>query len=213
MGEYVKYKGAEVKIGTCESLYYVTYPKFKEAFDQKLLTPSEFSVHPARCLEVDSGFLFRFPFPDEDKLAFGEIGKHGFNRGLPIKIVPGGDKDLIGLKDKPTDQEFTIHLIQQKFVRRESDGTPVMAAVFSEPESRKVFRIEEGSDILKIAGQIMEHHIVHESDRKLSMQYSQIATRMLAGYGLKPDMSLRNSLNNTKRRVKRSKQISKGRGL
>lgn len=213
MGEYVKYKGAEVKIGTCESLYYVTYPKFKEAFDQKLLIPSEFSVHPARCLEVDSGFLFRFPFPDEDKLAFGEIGKHGFNRGLPIKIVPGGDIDLMGLKNKPTDQEFTIHLIQQKFVRRESDGTPVMAAVFSEPESRKIFRFEEKTDILKIARQIIEHHIINESDRKLCMQYSQIVTRMLAGYGLKPDISLKNSLNIAKRLVKRSKRVSRDRGL
>jgi len=213
MGEYVKYKGQEVKIGTCESLYYVSYPRFKEAFEQGLLAPSEFSVPPAKCLEVDSGFLFRFPFPDEDRLSFGEIGNHDFDRGLPIRIKPGDDKVLQAFTEAPRGQEFKIELVQQKFVRREGDGASVMAAVFKDSASGKMFRIEEPSDILKIALQIIERYVLNLSDRKVCMLYSQIATRMLAGYRLEPGMALKDSLINNTKLVKKSKGISNDMGL
>lgn len=213
MGEYVNYKGTEVKIGTCESLYYVTYPKFKEAFEQGLLKPSEFSVHPAKCLEVDSGFLFRFPFPDEDKLPFGEIGKHNFNRGVPISIVPRGDKDLMDLGRKHGDQEFTINLIQQKFVRREGDGTPVMAAIFNDPTSGTTFRVEERADIQKIVGQIIRNNILNERDKHEKRLYSQVATRILKRYGLNPELIIRKYLIDAECIVKRSRKVDRGRGI
>jgi len=31
MGEYVKYLGEPIKIGTCENLYYATFGKYSEA--------------------------------------------------------------------------------------------------------------------------------------------------------------------------------------
>lgn len=75
-----------VKLGTCESLYYVTYPKFLGALLAGLLSRCENNLAPDCYVKPDSGFLFRFPFPDEDHLPFGDIGAFGFRRTLPFTL-------------------------------------------------------------------------------------------------------------------------------
>lgn len=78
MGEYIKHsKLGEVKIGTCESLYYVTLKEFKAALPE-MGTEADIYLQP-------NEFRFRFPFPDEDGRKFGDDGK-GFDRGYLLSV-------------------------------------------------------------------------------------------------------------------------------
>ena len=62
MGEYAKYRGDTIKIGTCEELLYLRWDQ------RELVTPLPGSVDP----RLDSSSLrFRFPWPDEDGVAPG----------------------------------------------------------------------------------------------------------------------------------------------
>lgn len=74
MGEYAKLKGTtdEIKIGTCEHMYYLRYE------DVDKVDPLPGNVDPAN----DSGLYFRLPFPDEDELEPGEYDF--FNRGVTL---------------------------------------------------------------------------------------------------------------------------------
>ena len=59
MGEYAKYNGEQIKIGTCEQMYYL------RADQVKLITAERGSVNP-HSLDHAGKIRFRFPFPDED---------------------------------------------------------------------------------------------------------------------------------------------------
>jgi len=70
MGEYAKRKsdGKEVKIGTCENMYYLRH---EDKSKVKLCEGSGF------------GYRFRLPFPDEDSLQPGDYADH--NRAYPLE--------------------------------------------------------------------------------------------------------------------------------
>ena len=68
MGEYIKYRHEIIKIGTCENLYYTSYPKYCTALESNRLSREDGNLSPELYAKPDSGFRFRFPFPDEDKL-------------------------------------------------------------------------------------------------------------------------------------------------
>ncbi len=76
MGEYARYNGREIKIGTCESMYYL------RADQARLVEPLAGSVDPVR---ERAEIRFRFPFPDEDGTEPGCFEDH--DKGLRI---PGG---------------------------------------------------------------------------------------------------------------------------
>lgn len=62
MGEYAMYRGKEIKIGTCEDMYYL------RADQAHLVTALPNNIDPMK----DTATLrFRFPFPDEDGTAPG----------------------------------------------------------------------------------------------------------------------------------------------
>lgn len=69
MGEYAKRKsdGEQVKIGTCEDMYYLRFE------DKHLVEPCEGSSF---------GYRFRLPFPDEDNLRPGDYADH--DRTFPL---------------------------------------------------------------------------------------------------------------------------------
>jgi hypothetical protein len=75
MGEYVE----DFKLGTCESLYYVRYQDVKQIA----------SIHPQAKTYLDhsKGWLYRFPFPDEDKTSglFPNY-ENPYNYGLEIFV-------------------------------------------------------------------------------------------------------------------------------
>lgn len=85
MGEYVK----NIKLGTCENLYYTTFQELKRRVNNGF-PASEY-------LDPKNGFRYRFPFPDEDhKNLFGKYDD--YNRGVlftfpkSVKIELGHDK-------------------------------------------------------------------------------------------------------------------------
>jgi len=85
MGEYVKHRilGDNVKIGTCESLYYVTFPQFAKAAKAEHINAGAANTY----MKPGAGFRFRFPFPDEKNYTFGSDGPdHNFDRGHLLKV-------------------------------------------------------------------------------------------------------------------------------
>lgn len=82
MGEYAirKSDGQNIKIGTCESMYYIRF----EDRDKVRSEPNSISLsNPAH---VD-GLRFRLPFPDEDNLEPGQYDD--YNRGIRLyKVLP-----------------------------------------------------------------------------------------------------------------------------
>lgn len=78
MGEYANYNGRQIKIGTCEDMYYL------RADQRHLVEPLSGNVNPAS--EADQTTIrFRFPWPDEDHIEPGEFG--AYNRGLIVAAV------------------------------------------------------------------------------------------------------------------------------
>jgi len=56
MGEFAQHDGERVKIGTCESLYYLRWQ------DRHAVEPLPGNVHPGK----DTGLSYRLPVPSED---------------------------------------------------------------------------------------------------------------------------------------------------
>ncbi len=72
MGEYAKLGNQEIKIGTCENMYYLRYE------DRLRVTKCAHSLDPAR----ETGLRFRLPFPDEDSIQPGNY--EPFERGIRL---------------------------------------------------------------------------------------------------------------------------------
>lgn len=72
MGEYAKLGNERIKIGTCESMYYLRWD------DRRRVTPESGSLNPART----DNLFWRLPFPDEDRIGPG--GYDDYNRGLRL---------------------------------------------------------------------------------------------------------------------------------
>lgn len=88
MGEYAKYGGHDVKIGTCEDMYYL---RFDQRFQVQHIGGN---VNPAS--DADAVELrFRFPWPDEDHIPPGSDQFHdnGFHRSLHIHGFTAPDVD------------------------------------------------------------------------------------------------------------------------
>lgn len=86
MGEYAKYNGQEVKIGTCEDMYYLRY-------DQRYKVDAlRGNVDPVKDAE---GLRFRFPWPDEDAIQPDTNGfyEKGFDRSLHVHGFAAPDVD------------------------------------------------------------------------------------------------------------------------
>jgi hypothetical protein len=84
MGEYIKYKGHEIKLGTCESMYYARLDQLKEArFEMEKMGGN---LDIAEYLDPKNGFRYRFPFPDEDNIQIGDFEE--YDKGLVIQLHP-----------------------------------------------------------------------------------------------------------------------------
>lgn len=89
MGEYIKLYGEPYKIGTCENLYYIRFADLAELVRLGHPEMQEGNHHPRVYLKDNSGFRFRFPFPDEDRPTMRERldlyqTTPRFDRGLMI---------------------------------------------------------------------------------------------------------------------------------
>lgn len=77
MGEYAKYGRDEIKIGTCENMYYLRHEQRWE------ISPLPGNVNPQDS-EQAAHLRFRFPFPEEDGTRPGAF--RDYSRGL---LIPG----------------------------------------------------------------------------------------------------------------------------
>lgn len=209
MGEYIKYKGNEIKIGTCESLYYTSYQKYEQALQKGQLSAVPGNAPPEAYSKRNSGYRFRFPFPDEDRLPFGDIGNFGHDRGVSVKIEP--------VKEQETNEEWKIiagkqlqlEITQQKLVHREADGKLCLALVVRNPESGDSYRIEEDPAIRKIIKDVLRNQVLKSSNAEDQNFYRKIAFRIRDGFRL--EVSARNTRQQS---AQKSPHVRKrGRGL
>lgn len=89
MGEYAMYEGSEIKIGTCESLYYL------RADQAHLISGYDLGSEQAR-----KYFRYRFPFPDEDQIEPGAFDKYdrGFRVDGAREVLKMAEHDTIQFK-------------------------------------------------------------------------------------------------------------------
>jgi hypothetical protein len=87
VGEYILLDGREIKLGTCEELYYVRYSQLHDWVTAGRTAEVPGNLSPAAYLLPNSGFRFRFPFPDEDGMDLGGVAD--FNRGFTLSAPTG----------------------------------------------------------------------------------------------------------------------------
>lgn len=184
MGEYIKYKGNEIKIGTCESLYYTSYQKYERALKEGHLSELPGNDPPEEYAKADSGYRFRFPFPDEDNLPFGDIGNFHYHRGVPVRIEPVGEHEQDEAWKAIAGKQMQLEITQQKLVHREKDGKLCLALVVRNPESGLSFRLEEDSYIRKITQDILSNHVLNSSDVQKRSFYRELSLRIEDGFRL-----------------------------
>ncbi|TYR37398.1 hypothetical protein FXV77_05165 [Sphingobacterium phlebotomi] len=180
MGEYIKYRGREVKIGTLDNMYYTSYQKFVVAMEAGLLRTGTGSSLPSVYMEIEQGFRFRFPFPDEDKLDFGKIIEP-HDRGIPIQIPA---EEINGPATDPKPKDIDLDIVQQKPIIRESDGKFCLALVLRNPVTNEWFGIESNQIIRTFIENLIRNKIINEHDNKKKNFYRAVAIRILKGYPL-----------------------------
>jgi hypothetical protein len=92
MGEYAvrKSDGEQVKIGTCESMYYLRYE------DRSQVIKDSNSLDPA----TETGLFWRLPYPDEDHMQPGDYEQ--YNRGERLWKQDEGEKYSSEFSDPET---------------------------------------------------------------------------------------------------------------
>lgn len=90
MGEYAQHNGEEIKIGTCEDMYYL------RADQAHLVKALPGNVDPVRDRD---GIRFRFPFPDEDGIEPGAFEHYQRGQRLyGVKVPEGVDHYSVQFK-------------------------------------------------------------------------------------------------------------------
>jgi len=209
MGEYIKYNGSEIKIGTCESLYYTGYQKYEKALKEGHLSALTGNDPPEEYAKPDSGYRFRFPFPDEDKLPFGDIGNFHYHRGVPVRLGLEKDLDTNEQWKLIAGKGLQLEITQQKLVHREDDGKLCLALVVRNPESGLSFRIEEDPAIRKIMKDILFNHVLNPANKEQGRFYRSIVSRIREGFQLEVSTknTIRNSTGKTQHTRKRGRRL------
>jgi hypothetical protein len=202
MGEYAMYHGEEVKIGTCEEMYYL------RADQAHLVRTLSGNVDPMR---DRLALRFRFPFPDEDGVPPGGAGFDPFERGITIPGVRpsleiehgtlqftarpgyllsipcpeahGTDDDgmgctVAGLRIHRNGFSGGVHLVQQRY---QADGS--LACIFRCGSCGVKWRATTLADVEPyVAAVRSEADRVAREDASRAQWWHTIADRMLAGY-------------------------------
>lgn len=196
MGEYVKYRKNEIKIGCCESLSYVSYPTYVHALKSGVLTKCVGSDAPEAYASPDSGYRFRFPFPDENGLRFGVI-RGDYDRGLPILIdrgdffekgsFPAVTKYLYGatvdtVNRNNVTEKIKIELTEQKLIVNQSDQKERLVLVYRCPFCKESWRIEDLFEVGFILNQIQKHYIDTANQDRQKIFWTKVSISILQGY-------------------------------
>lgn len=103
MGEYAKYNGEEIKIGTCESMYYLRW-------DQRHLVEAEpGNVNPVK--EINS-IWFRLPRILESLQSPGDFDFNGYCGARPIPIFIDHNSQLEADVDELLEDETALGMIR-----------------------------------------------------------------------------------------------------
>ena len=201
MGEYAKYKGETVKIGTCESMYYL------RADQAHLVTALDGNVDPVK--DID-GIRFRFPWPDEDGTEPGAF--EDFDRSIEIPGIKSpagvdhysmqfradagylvslpcpeqGTEGLVSLTSDGSDHPYRVHrnghsggaaeLVQQRYW----EGRLVAVAKCGGCGCR--WRMPEWSDA-EPAVVALRSYADQQSGQRAEFLHT-VADRLTAGYGV-----------------------------
>lgn len=204
MGEYLRRHKEQVKLGTCESLYYTRYAEFSKnlwKFD------NDGSATPQSYLQPNV-FRFRFPFPDEDT-KFQECGNwsepnFNFDRGYLIRIpksygveIAHGTKfHRIDLKDQQS--EYSIGYKTKCPMSEEFEGSKFLwgneSFIVFEIVAQKHVKDEEVNELQTVVrcpycGEMCrlskaeaEALVLWCKETKQSEETEEIVKRVIAGY-------------------------------
>ena len=193
MGEYVHHKklNEDVKLGTCENLYYVRFDQLKDAVNRSLLEFVLGNLEPEKYLDVDKCFRYRFPFPDEDGREFGDY-HNDYNRGVLI-YLNDESKEILNFEHKESCKYFdltkknfsvfpedfySVEIVQQKQI--EENSTIELWTVVRCPVCREMARLDSESGLL------LAENVLQNADRytRFNQEFcDELAKRIEAGYG------------------------------
>lgn len=182
--KYVKYKNRDVKIGFIENLYYISFQKYEKAYKEGMLSPFDRTISPDAYIRPNIGFRFRFPFPDEDKLPFGEIGNFPRDRGVPVIISPEKDHNINIRFKNIIGKDSMLEIIQQKLVHRMNDGKLCLALIVRNPDSGLYSVERDDPTIRKMVQNIISNHVVNSTNTEERNFYRTIALRIRDGLRL-----------------------------
>ena len=182
MGEYAKYHGERIKIGTCEDMYYL------RANQRFWLTESDVDFSDPKQL---SSVRFRFPFPNEDDVPpGGDFHGCGFERGVMVEgcSPPYEVNHDPYNRGKVCSKPNRFQIIQQRFC----EG--VWMLIGRCPECNSIFNFgEDPTGIIPVLEACKAHTIqadlvdsANDGDFELGKFWLEMAIRIAAGYGINP---------------------------
>ena len=187
--EAIKFRSKPVSLGTCEFLYYASYPKYISALAAGRLFYQPGNLQPAEYALPDSPFYFRFPFPDEDHLPLGEIGANTFDRSLPVNI----QRDSFILDDPgylPHARSWgfaEIGLMYQRLLT--IDGIPLLCPVYRNPHTRAFVTLTTVSEVQFLETQITRYYVQAANTPEEWDYWTAIVHRLKRGFQLYPTVS------------------------
>lgn len=202
MGEYVNHAQlGDIKLGTCEDLYYTRFEQLQENIALSLLLCKPGNLKPEEYLNPEKGFRYRFPFPDEDQIEIGDF--NDYNKSVEIlldySVEFDHEKVCLSISKKGTsnsniniyvpcpysenfksvdvcyrsDHRQSIEIIQQKQIDKE------LWTVIRCPYCHAAIRLEK-VEAMKLAECVRKNADKNNPDSITF--YNEIANRMLAGY-------------------------------
>lgn len=178
MGNYLKQRGEQVKLGTCENLYYTRFHSLNTAHD--------IEGDKEHYLRSDQ-YRFRFPFPDEDRMfraaaVRDDVQDH--DRGVRLQ-VPVALLVSVGFFDEetmpPQADLVELRLHQQRPLRG------YLFPVFEigdkgYPHDRR-FRVEDPAHVCAIASGALQTYVPPAAGSKglTAEEMGQMLGRMMDG--------------------------------
>jgi hypothetical protein len=200
MGEYATYNGESVKIGTCESMYYLR-------FDQRGKVDAERnSINPSDP-DILGRIRFRFPWPDEDDNRPGEF--EDYNRSCAVYgmtapetlehysvqfVAQAGYNVCLPCPESKAEKPFKIHRNgfggAVKLTMQAVRGG-VLAPVFECGGCGAAWSCPDSEDV-KLALEWLEQEANRRgTDGKPERWYLEIAKRIRDGYSMRFPMEVR----------------------
>lgn len=195
MAEYIKCNGREYYLGVSQSLIRISYPKYMNAFEKGVLIGMKGNDTPEGYGNPDHNYFYRFPFPDEATLPFGEIKGDDY-RGLPITIDRGEhfgkgmfkDERNLNRKFWPVKnpnchtERVTLHLTSQRFIKTGVPKLYALALMWRCPYSREYRSIRDIETLDYLIGQIQKHYIIPAKQERKRKFWQTVVDIILNGY-------------------------------